>query len=116
MALALAELDARNPRDASAAAVRAVAASRRERSFKLLFSASNRAGWCISKGALGPTYRWSQLAPFLENMEEALPHLQRWAPQVQLERWMEDCMAPFRVRRRRLAHSDRYEHRVPMCA
>ena len=105
--LALAELDAGNPRAAYTAALRAVAAARRERSFYRLFIASNVAGSCVMYGALGPTWRWSQVAPFLDNMEEALPHLKRWAPPASLERWIERSVAPLRECRRACAHSDR---------
>jgi hypothetical protein len=107
--LALAENDACNPRAAYAAALRAVAAARRERSFDLLFTASNMAGASVQHGALGPTWRWSQLAPFLDNMEEALPHLQRWVPPDTMELMIESAVAPPRELRRLYAHPDRYE-------
>jgi hypothetical protein len=40
-------------------------------------------------------------------MEEALPHLKRWAPPAMLERWIENLVAPMREWRRLCAHSDR---------
>jgi hypothetical protein len=104
--LAAAELEAGSPRAAYAAALRAVAAARRERSFNILFSASKMASACVQRGSLGPTYRWSQLAPFLDNMEEALPHLKRWVPPAMLERWIENLVAPMRESQRLYAHSD----------
>jgi hypothetical protein len=91
-----AEFDACNPRAAYAAALRAVAAARRERSFQRLFNASRLAYTCILHGALGPTWRWSQLAPFLDNMEEALPHLKRWVPPLLLEPMYEGWVSPRR--------------------
>ena len=104
---AAAELDACNPRAAYAAALRAVAAARRERSFNMLFLASKLAVYCLVCGALGPTYRWSQAAPFLDSMEEALPHLKRWLPPAALDQLFEDSVAPLRELRRLCAHSDR---------
>ena len=104
--MAAAEIGACNPRAAYAAALRAVAGARRERSFFLMFSASNEACKCVQHGALGPTYRWSQLAPFRDNMEEALPHLKRWVPPAMLEAWVEDSVARLREMRRLCAHSD----------
>jgi hypothetical protein len=105
--LAATEIDAGNPRAAYAAALRAVAAARRERSFDTLFAASNLASRCVQYGALGPTCRWSQVAPFLDNLEEALPHLKRWVPPATLDKMKENCVAPLREWRRAHAHSDR---------
>jgi hypothetical protein len=105
--LAAVEFDAGNPRAAYAPALRAVAAARRERSFVALFSASNIAGGCVQHGALGATYRWGQLAPFLDNMEEALPHLKRWMPPATLDQMTETAVTPMRECRRLYAHSDR---------
>jgi hypothetical protein len=102
--LAVVEFQAGNPRAAYAAALRAIAAARRERSFFLLFRASKIAGHCVVHGALGPR---SQLAPFLDNMEEALPHLKRWMPPAALEAWVEDHIAPMRGWRRLYSHSNR---------
>jgi hypothetical protein len=107
--LARAELEAGNPRVAYSAALRAVAAARRERSFFMLFNVSKMAADCVQHGALGPTWRWSQLAPFLDNIEEAVPHLKRWMPPARLEQIIEGCMAPMQRLRRRFAHSDRLE-------
>jgi hypothetical protein len=105
--LGAAEFVACNPRAAYAATLRAVAAARRERSFYRLFTASKLAGGCVQHAALGPTWRWSQLAPFLDNMEEALPHLKRWMPPAHLEQLVERFVAPMRQMRRLHAHSDR---------
>jgi ribonuclease HI len=105
--LARAELEACNPRAGYAAALRAVAAARRERSFYVLFSASDYAIECVQHGALGLTWRWSQVEPFLDNMEEALPHLKRWMPPARLQRWIEGYVAPLHEWRRLFAHSDR---------
>ena len=105
--LARAELGAGNPRAAYAAALRSVFAARRERSFNGLFGASHVAATCVQCEALGPKWRCSQVAPFLDNMEEALPHLRRWMPPAMLERWIKDCVAPLRECRRLHAHSDR---------
>jgi hypothetical protein len=104
--LAFAEFDGGSPRAAYAAALRAVAAARRERSFYMLFDASNLACGCLACGALAPTCRWSQVAPFLDNMEEALPHLKRWMPPVMLDQMIESCVAPMQEWRRLNAHSD----------
>jgi hypothetical protein len=105
--LADVEFDACNPRGAYAAALRAVAAARRERSHFMVFSASCHAGRCIMFGALGPAYRWSQLAPFVDSMEEALPHLQRWMPPATLQQAIQGCLAPMRELRRLYARTDR---------
>jgi hypothetical protein len=105
--LARAERDACNPRAAYAAALRAVAAARREHSFNLLLYASKLALDCIMCGALGPTWRWRQAAPFVDNMEEALPHLKRWMPPATLELMIESAVAPLRELRRQYSHSDR---------
>ena len=105
--MAIAEFDACNPRAAYAAALRAVAAARRERSFYLLFNASKGASECVLCGALGPTHRWSQRAPFLDNMEEALPHLERWVPPALLEQWVEYYVGPLREDRYHYSLSNR---------
>jgi hypothetical protein len=105
--LATVEFDACNPLAAYAAALRAVAAARRQRSFYRLLTASNMAGSGVLYGALGPTCRWSQVEPFLDNMEEALPHLKRWVPPASLDQMIESNVAPLQEWRRLHAHSDR---------
>ena len=60
-------------------------------------------------GALSSAWRWSQAAPFLDNMEEALPHLKRWMPPATLERLIERTVTPMQEVRRLHAQSDRYE-------
>ena len=77
--LATAEFEARSPRAAYAAVLRAIAAARRERSFELLFVASQRAGQCVQHGALGSSWRMSQVVPCLDNADEAMSH-RRWLP------------------------------------
>ena len=47
------------------------------------------------------------MAPFLDNMEEALPHLRRWVPLAMMEQWIEHYVGPLREWRRLHAHSDR---------
>jgi hypothetical protein len=110
--LAAAEFDAGNPRAAYAAALRAVSAARRERSFYRLLTASDYATACVQRGALGPTCRWSQAAPFLDNMEEALPRLKRWMPPAMMDHIIGGTVTRMQEWQREYAHSDRRDNLI----
>lgn len=58
----------------------------------------------IRGGALGPTWSWSQLQPFVANIRTAGRRLKRWMVPVVWEKMMQDNLKTYATLERSLRH------------
>lgn len=105
--MAMAAYDAGDVRGCYQAALRAIYALQPEDSVFTAVQLNFFAVQATTRGALGPTWRWGQLAPFVTNARSLAPRLRRWMPPAAYDAWFKDKLQEYDDWERQLKGTNR---------